>query len=140
MRGTKASLHLNYSKNTSEVAYESIELWFNRQGRCACPNLTGLLVFLDGSNCNGSCHFIFNEELQGPTIRLGVKLRVCHFPTYCSKYYPNEHRVFRHVTRSCKGMLWDSIEITKCYLDKTETSKRLSVCVRIMDQIEDRSN
>ena len=131
----EASLHLNCSKDTSEFTCESIELWFNAQGRSDYPNATELLVFCDGGGSNSSRHYIFKEDLQGLANRLGVKIRVCHYPPYCSKYNPIEHRVFPHVTRACKGVPLDSVQTTKDYMEKTETSKGLSVVVRIIDKI-----
>jgi len=29
--------------------------------------------------------------------RLGIEIRVAHYPPYCSKYNPIEHRMFPHV-------------------------------------------
>ena len=51
------------------------------------------------------------------------------------KYNPIEHRVFPHVTRVCKGVTLETVEIAKHYIEKAETSKGLSVTVRIMDKI-----
>ena len=44
----KASVHLNCSKDTSQFACESIELWFNEQGRHDYPEATELLILCDG--------------------------------------------------------------------------------------------
>jgi len=131
----KASVHLNCSKDTSEFACESIELWFNEQGQIDYPNATELLVFCDGGGSNSSRHYIFKEDLQKLANRLGLKIRICHYPPYCSKYNPIEHRVFPHVTRACKGVPLETIETTKYYIEKTETTKGLSVVVRIMEKV-----
>jgi hypothetical protein len=131
----EASVHLNCSKDTSEFACDSIELWFNEQGRSDYPKATELLVFCDGGGSNSSRHYIFKEDLQGLANRLGLRIRICHYPPYCSKYNPIEHRVFPHVTRACKGVPLDSIETTKYYIEKTETSKGLNVVVRIMEKV-----
>ena len=78
---------------------------------------------------------IFKEDLQGLSNRLGLKIRVCHYPPYCSKYNPIEHRVFPHVTRACKGIPLETIETAKHYIEKTETTKGLKVVVRILDKV-----
>ena len=31
---------------------------------------------------------------------------MAHYPPYCSKYNPIEHRLFPHVTRACQGVIF----------------------------------
>ncbi|WP_436404700.1 ISAzo13-like element transposase-related protein, partial [Endozoicomonas ascidiicola] len=54
---------------------------------------------------------------------------------YCSKYNPIEHRVFPHITRACKGVPLESVEMAKHYIEKTETTKGLKVVERIIDKV-----
>ena len=131
----EASVHLNCSKDTSELACESIELWMDEQGRSHYPEAEELLVFCDGGGSNNAGHYIFKEDLQGLANRLGLRIRICHYPPYCSKYNPIEHRVFPHVSRACKGVPLNSVETAKYYMEKTETTKGLKVVVRIMEKI-----
>lgn len=131
----EASMHLNCSKDTSELACESIELWFNEQGRSDYPEAKELLVLCDGGGSNSARHYIFKEDLQGLANRLGMKIRICHYPPYCSKYNPIEHRVFPHVSRACKGVPLDSVETAKYYMQKTETTKGLMVVVRVLEKV-----
>lgn len=130
-----ASVHLNCSKDTSELACESIELWFQEQGRRDYPEAHELLVLCDGGGSNSATHFIFKEDLQALANRLGVSIRICHYPPYCSKYNLIEHRVFPHVTRACKGVPLTDIATAKYYIEKTETAPGLSVVVRILDKV-----
>ena len=58
-----------------------------------------------------------------------------HLPAYCSKYNPIEHRVFTHVTRACRGVPLESVEVAKHYMEKTETTTGLSVEVRVIDKL-----
>jgi Rhodopirellula transposase DDE domain len=44
--------------------------------------------------------------LQGPADRLGIEIRVAHYPPYGSKYNPIEHRLSPHVTRACRGVIF----------------------------------
>ena len=41
---------------------------------------------------------------------LGLEIRVAHYPPYCSKYNPIEHRFFPHVTHACQGLLLTSLK------------------------------
>jgi hypothetical protein len=64
--------------------------------------------------------------------RLELKIRIAYYPPYCSKYNLIEHRVFPHVTWACQGVPLETIETAKHYMEKTETTKGLSVVVRII--------
>ena len=57
--------------------------------------------------------YVFKEELQKLAQRLGLEIRVAHYPPYCSKYNPIEHRLFPHVTRACQGVVFHTLEIVK---------------------------
>ncbi len=131
----EASVHLNCSKDTSELACESIELWFQEQGRSDYPGANELLVLCDGGGSNSATHFIFKEDLQSLANRLGISIRICHYPPYCSKYNPIEHRVFPHVTRACKGVPLTDVATAKYYIEKTVTTQGLKVVVRILDKV-----
>ena len=131
----EASVHLNCSKDTSELACDSIELWFNEQGRKDYPAASELLVLCDGGGSNSASYFIFKEDLQALSNRLQLRIRICHYPPYCSKYNPIEHRVFPHVTRACRGVPLENIETAKYYIEKTETTNGLNVVVRILGKV-----
>jgi hypothetical protein len=131
----EASVHLNGSCDTSELACDSIGLWFDEQGGTDYPDATELLVLCDGGGSNSSSHYIFKEDLQALSNRLGLKIRICHYPPYCSKYNPIEHRVFPHVTRACQGVPLETIETAKHYMEKAETTTGLKVVVRIIDKV-----
>jgi len=131
----EASVHLNGSCDTSELACDSIGLWFDEQGGTDYPDATELLVLCDGGGSNSSSHYIFKEDLQALSNRLGLKIRICHYPPYCSKYNPIEHRVFPHVTRACQGVPLETIETAKHYMEKTETTKGLKVVVRMLNKV-----
>ena len=131
----EASLHLNSSRDTSEFACESVELWWREQGQEHYSDADGLLILCDGGGSNSSSHYLFKEDLQALSNRLKLNIRIAHYPPYCSKYNPIEHRVFPHVTRACKGVPLETIETAKHYIEKTETTTGLNVVVRIMDKV-----
>lgn len=131
----EASIHLNTSSDTSELACESIALWWREQGQSDYPEAGELLVLCDGGGSNSSAHYLFKEDLQALSKQLGLSIRICHYPPYCSKYNPIEHRVFPHVTRACRGVPLENIETAKYYIEKTETTKGLNVVVRFLDKI-----
>ena len=75
------------------------------------------------------------EELQKLATRLGLEIRVAHYPPYCSKYNPIEHRLFPHVTRACRGVIFGTLETVRHYISKTETSTGLGVEVGVLEKV-----
>jgi hypothetical protein len=128
-------LHLNTSHDTTELACDSIALWWQLHGREGYPGATKLLVLCDGGGSNSASKYLFKEDLQALANRLGLEIRVAHYPPYCSKYNLIEHRLFPHVTRACRGAILDTAETAKHYMEKTETSTGLGVVVRFLDKV-----
>jgi hypothetical protein len=128
-------VHLNTSHDTSELACDSLAVWWDDHGRAAYPRAKELLVLCDGGGSNSASRYVFKEALQKLANRLGIEIRVAHLPPYCSKYNPIEHRLFPHVTRACRGVIFRTLETVRCYMAKTETSTGLKVEVRILEKV-----
>jgi hypothetical protein len=60
----EASLHLNSSHDTTELACESIALWWRERGQGDYPQAKELLVLCDGGGSNSSTKYLFKEDLQ----------------------------------------------------------------------------
>src|SRR6185312_13760696 len=122
-------VNLGASHDTGEFACDSIERWWEGQGRALYPGATSILLLCDGGGSNGASQYLFKEDLQGLVDRLGIEIRVAHYPPYCSKYNPVERRLFCHMTRACQGVLFDSVATVKRLLEKTRTASGLGVVV-----------
>ena len=128
-------LHLNTSHDTSELACDSLAAWWQDHGRAAYPRAKQLLVLCDGGGSNSASRYVFKEALQKLADRLGVEIRVAHYPPYCSKYNPIEHRLFPHVTRACRGVIFRTLETVRYFMSKTETTTGLKVQVSILGKV-----
>jgi hypothetical protein len=128
-------VHLNTSHDTSELACDSIAAWWEGHGRVSYPTAKKLLVLCDGGGSNSASRYVFKEQLQELANRLGVEIRVAHYPPYCSKYNPIEHRLFPHVTRACRGVIFRTLETVRHYMSKTETATGLKVEVSILAKV-----
>ncbi len=128
-------VHLNTSHDTSEMACDSIAAWWEADGRSAYSGAEELLVLCDGGGSNSASRYIFKEELQELADRLGLEIRVAHYPPYCSKYNPIEHRLFPHVTRACRGVIFRALETVRYYMAKAGTATGLEVEVRILEKV-----
>jgi hypothetical protein len=130
-----AHLNLNTSSDTGELCCDSIALWWERYGRAAYPNAKRLLILCDGGGSNSAKQYLFKEDLQRLADRLGLELRVAHYPPYCSKYNPIEHRVFPHITRACQGVVFHSVDIAKQFIERAKTTTGLRVTVGILEKV-----
>jgi hypothetical protein len=128
-------VHLNTSHDTSELACDSVAAWWEHHGRAAYPRAKKVLVLCDGGGSNSASRYIFKEDLQKLANRLGLEIRVAHYPPHCSKYNPIEHRLFPHVSRACRGVIFRALETVRYYMAKTETSTGLRVEVRVLEKV-----
>ncbi|MGB7875268.1 MAG: ISAzo13 family transposase [Anaerolineales bacterium] len=133
--GTSAPSTRGTSKDTSQFACDCLRSWWLQYGREIYPDATVILALCDGGGSNGSRHYIFKEDLQQLADELGIEIRIAHYPAYCSKYNPIEHRLFPHVTRACQGVLFTSIDLVKELIEKTKTSKGLKVFVKVIETV-----
>ena len=128
-------LYLGTSRDTSEFACENIASWWQDYGKRKYPKATSILCLCDGGGSNNSRHYIFEEDLQKLVNKLGIEIRVAHYPSYCSKYNPIEHCLFPHVTRAMKGVMLTDIGLVRSLIMNTNTTKGLSVNVNIVDKV-----
>jgi hypothetical protein len=123
------------SHDTGGFACDSIERWWEGQGRGLYPRASSILLLCDGGGSNSASQYPFKEDLQRRVDRLGIEIRVAHYPPYCSKYNPIEHRLFPHPSRACQGVIFESVELVKGLMEKAKTSTGLSVTVDILDKV-----
>jgi hypothetical protein len=128
-------ISLGISHDTSEFACDSLWGWWRDFGRKAYPNADSLLVLCDGGGSNSSRHHIFKEDLQRLVNKMGLPIRVAHYPPYCSKYNPIEHRLFPHITRACQGVIFHTLDIVKRFIRRTTTRTGLRVTLKVLDKL-----
>ncbi len=127
-------IQLGISHDTSEFACDSFRHWWYTYGKHQYPNATSILVPCDGGGSNSSRHYIFKQDIQILAEEIGIEIRIAHYPPYCSKWNPIEHRLFPHVTRACQGVIFTSVELVKELMGKTHTKTGLKIFVHIIDR------
>ena len=135
MANKHAHINLNTSHDTGELCCDSIAMWWEQHGRAAYPQTRRMLILCDGGGSNSAMQYLFKEDLQRLADRLGLELRVAHYPPYCSKHNPIEHRVFPHLTRACQGVIFHTVDIAKQFIERTKTSTGLHVTVSILEKV-----
>ena len=128
-------IQIGTSRDTSEFACDSLRYWWLTYGALHYPDATSLLILCDGGGSNSSRHHIFKYDLQQVADELGIVIRIAHYPPYCSKHNPIEHRLFSHVTRACQGVIFTSVELVKELMSKTSTKTGLTALVHIIDKV-----
>jgi hypothetical protein len=61
----------------------------------------------------------------------GLKVMVCHYPPYCSKWNPIEHRLFSQVHKAMEGVVFTDYLTVQTLIGQTSTKTGLSVVVRL---------
>jgi len=114
-------MFIGTSGDTAEFSAECTRRWWNKNGCNKYDQAQPILVLCDGGGSNSSRSGLFKEQVQQLANELGLKFNIAHYPPYCSKYNPIEHRLFPTVTRSWDGIMLDSAQTAKKLLDQRNT-------------------
>lgn len=132
----KAFINLNPSKDTAEFVYDSLLLWWQKFGQINYPNAQKLLILCDGGGSNSCRHYVFKQTIQKLANHIKLTIRIAHYPSYCSKYNPIEHRVFPYVTKALDGVVLDKVETLQQLIEnRAKTHSGLEVVTNIIDNI-----
>lgn len=122
-------INLGISHDTSEFACDSLYQWWQQHGRKAYPQAESLLLLCDAGGSNSYRHYIFKQDLQLLVNKLEIPIQVAHYPPYCSKYNPIERRLFCHVTRACRGVIFHTLDVVRQFVAKASTRTGLKVTI-----------
>jgi hypothetical protein len=125
-------VNLGLSHDTSQFACDSLQWYWNRIGKQCYPDASSMLLLFDCGGSNAANTYIFKHYLQRLADRIGMKIRVAHYPSYCSKYNKIERRLFPHITRACTGMLFDSLDTVMRLMRGATTSTGLKTTVNVI--------
>ena len=95
------------------------------------PDNETICILCDGGGSNASSHHIVKQSLMRLASAIGVNIIMLHYPPYCSKYNPIEHRMFGPISKSWRGMPLLSLEDAKKRAEDTVTKKGLSIIATI---------
>jgi hypothetical protein len=65
---------------------------------------------------------------------IGIEIRIAHYPPYTSKYNPIEHRLFPHLSRACRGVIFENVATVSNFMATATTLKGLRVFPTILDR------
>lgn len=119
--------------DTSEFVCGNIERVWEEHLHDIYPDARTMVLLCDGGGSNSSSHRIVKQDFMDLANRLGMNIMVIHYPPYCSKFNPIEHRLFSQITRSWNGSPLASVEDAARRAAQTTTSTGLKVFVHIDD-------
>lgn len=126
---------LGISKDTSEFLVDNLRYHWQQSIGKDYPEAREMLLLMDGGGSNSCIHYIVKEDLQHLANELQIKITVAHYPAYCSKYNPIEHRLFPHIQRSWEAVMFENYEIVKARVEKTTTTTGLQVRAWLNEKI-----
>lgn len=127
------SIGTNYE--TAAFLADNLIWWWENYGIHHYPDATHLLIYCDCGGANGYRHHAFKKELQRVARFIGIRIVVVHYPPYCSKWNPIEHRLFSQMHRQASGAIFYSYEQVRNIYKATTTKTGLKVFVRLNPQI-----
>lgn len=128
---------MGVSHDTSKFVCDNIERVWNGYLKGQYPDAHTIAILCDGGGSNSSSHRIVKQDLMDLANRLNMRLLVMHYPPYCSKFNPIEHRLFSQITRSWNGAPLMSVEDAAKRATMTTTKTGLKVYADINNKTYD---
>ena len=126
-KNNKGYISIGKSKDTSEFCVDNLIYYWENFISKDYPIADSILLIGDGGGSNSSRSYLTKNDLQRLSNTINLKVRVAHYPPYCSKWNPIEHRLFPHVTRAMEGVVFESYEIVEQLIKKSKTESGLTV-------------
>lgn len=128
------------SHDTAEFACNCIAEHWESTLRHIYPNAKEILLLCDGGGSNSARGWLFKWELIQLAKKIKVNIRVAHYPPYCSKWNPIEHRLFSQITRVWKGAIFNSVELARDLAAGCRTKTGLAVFTSINRNVYETKN
>jgi Rhodopirellula transposase DDE domain len=119
------------SADTAQFAAASIGSWWEHLGRARYPNAEILTITADSGGSNSPRGRLWRLELGGLADRIGIPIRVLHYPPGTSKWNRIEHRLFSYISINWRGKPLTSYQAVINLISATTTSTGLKVYARL---------
>jgi hypothetical protein len=120
-------LSIGTNKDTAEFVKDNIEYHWNNSIKQDYPGAKKMLILCDGGGSNSSSYYIVKEQFKELSEKLKVQIVMAHYPPYCSKWNPIEHRAFSYISKKWEGHVFENHEIIKELAEQTTTKTGFSV-------------
>lgn len=130
----KGYVTLGCSKDTSAFVCDNIAHFWLSDLQWVYPNEEWMLLLCDGGGSNNARHYIVKQDLCKLAKCLKMNIVIAHYPPYCSKYNPIEHKLFPHIHHAWDGSIFSNIHTVKELTLNTSTKTGLEVEVHINEK------
>jgi hypothetical protein len=128
-------LTLGISADTAEFSTDCLKAWWLDYGQHQYEKTNPILLLCDGGGSNGSRNRLFKEGLQKLANELDITIRIAHYPPYCSKYNPIEHRFFPFITRFWQGVKLDCLQTAQQLIEqRSPMVEKIKISVHVIQQ------
>lgn len=131
MQANKGYVSIGSSSETADFIVDNLLWWWEEYGIHQYSNAKNILLLCDAGGANSYRHFIFKHRLMEFTKQTGLSVIVCHYPPYCSKWNPIEHRLFSQVHKAMEGVIFSDYKTVQNCIEQTVTKTGLTVVVRL---------
>ncbi len=131
LQANKGYISIGGSSETAAFVIDNLLWWWNEHGKHRYPDAKNILLLCDAGGANSYRHHVFKKELMRFVEQTGLSVIVCHYPPYCSKWNPIEHRLFSQVHRTMGGGVFSDYETVQKTMAQTTTGTGLTVVVRL---------
>ena len=124
-------LSIGTNKDTSESVKDNIEYHWENSIKFNYPDAKKMLILCDGGGSNSSRRHVVKEQLKQLAETWQMQIIVAHYPPYCPKWNPIEHRAFTYISKKWQGVVFQNYEIIKELAEQTVTKTGFSVVAYI---------
>jgi Rhodopirellula transposase DDE domain len=122
-------LTLGTSHDTSAFVCDNLAHFWQEELQWKYPDADWMLLLCDGGGSNNARHYLVKEGFWTLAQKLDLNIVVAHYPPYCSKWNPIEHRFFCHLHHAWEGTIFMNLQIVKEQAEKTQTQTGLGIKV-----------
>jgi len=131
LQANKGYISIGNSSETADFVIDNLRWWWYEYGIHDYPDAKNILLLCDSGGANCYRHYIFKHKLMKFAAETGLSVIVCHYPPYCSKWNPIEHRLFSQVHKAMQGVVFSDYPTVQKLIEQTSTKTGLTVVVRL---------
>lgn len=131
MQANKGYISIGGSSETADFVLDNLLWWWFEFGIHQYPDAKNILIFCDAGGANSYRHYIFKHRIMKFAKQTGLSVIICHYPPYCSKWNPIEHRLFSQVHMTMEGVVFSDYQTVQKMIANTATTTGLTVVVRL---------
>jgi len=131
LQANKGYISIGGSSETADFVIDNLRWWWYEYGIHDYPDAQNILLLCDAGGANSYRHHVFKYKLMEFAAETGLSVIVCHYPPYCSKWNPIEHRLFSQVHKAMQGVVLSNYATVQKLIRQTSTKTGLTVVVRL---------